>query len=485
MRSLTTIIWLLIVTAIGVSIVSPIFDPDLWWHLVAGKWILSHGKIPEVDYWNMHGAGKPWVAYSWLNEILFAYTEINFGFKGLLALKFILSIFSSLILFFSLNNISKNSVVSLTLSIITMCAIHDYLLLRPQTFSWIFFILLITNANVIINKGLTWKNVILQVVIISLWANTNITTFLGIGISLAWVVSNKNLRVGVKDAFIIGIASIFGSFITPYCGKEWLVFYHKIKHPQFFPHIAEFKPTVFGSVEGLLIALLIIVLLLCIREHRKVIHPIQLLIGLGFLVIGVHITKFVPFSVFTLVFLVAQFGPYFPEKKIFEELSILKSISLSLFLLVVIVALGHETVKEKITAPVPTAAVDFYIENNIPAPLLNTFNDGGYLIYRFSDAAGNPRQLVALDGRTNVTDHDVINQAYDALNGKYTWREYLDSIKPKSILWPILSPLYSVLELDPEWCLVYLDSKDKKDSKRWAIWIEAHEISNFPHLPCL
>src|SRR5262245_1106945 len=45
-------------------------DPDIWWHLRVGKWICEHGATPFTDPFSQIGQGEPWVAYSWLFELL-------------------------------------------------------------------------------------------------------------------------------------------------------------------------------------------------------------------------------------------------------------------------------------------------------------------------------------------------------------------------------------------------------------------------------
>ncbi|MCA8924097.1 MAG: hypothetical protein KDD82_19965, partial [Planctomycetes bacterium] len=44
-------------------------DPDLWWHLAAGRWIWAHGALPAHDPFSQHGADAPWAVYSWLFEL--------------------------------------------------------------------------------------------------------------------------------------------------------------------------------------------------------------------------------------------------------------------------------------------------------------------------------------------------------------------------------------------------------------------------------
>ena len=45
-------------------------DPDVWWHLRTGEWILEHHAVPQTDPFSIDGMGKPWQAYSWLFELV-------------------------------------------------------------------------------------------------------------------------------------------------------------------------------------------------------------------------------------------------------------------------------------------------------------------------------------------------------------------------------------------------------------------------------
>src|SRR5262249_2219112 len=48
----------------------PVCDPDLWWHLRVGEWVVEHRAVPTTDPFSAYGQGKAWVAYSWLYEVL-------------------------------------------------------------------------------------------------------------------------------------------------------------------------------------------------------------------------------------------------------------------------------------------------------------------------------------------------------------------------------------------------------------------------------
>src|SRR5512143_3819761 len=46
-------------------------DPDLWWHLRTGEWIVQTGQIPHMDPFSFTRAGAAWVSHEWLSEVIF------------------------------------------------------------------------------------------------------------------------------------------------------------------------------------------------------------------------------------------------------------------------------------------------------------------------------------------------------------------------------------------------------------------------------
>src|SRR5271169_5118623 len=46
-------------------------DPDLWWHLRTGQWIVETGHIRHSDPFSFTRAGHVWVSHEWLSEVLF------------------------------------------------------------------------------------------------------------------------------------------------------------------------------------------------------------------------------------------------------------------------------------------------------------------------------------------------------------------------------------------------------------------------------
>src|SRR4029077_16073627 len=59
----------------------PIEDPDIWWHLRAGQWIVDNRAVPARDF--LSSMEKPWIAYSWSFEALVYALHARFGLSGL------------------------------------------------------------------------------------------------------------------------------------------------------------------------------------------------------------------------------------------------------------------------------------------------------------------------------------------------------------------------------------------------------------------
>src|SRR5258706_13369069 len=76
-----------------------IIDPDIWWHLRTGKWILEHFAVPVTDPFSTYGIDKPWVAYSWLFDTGIAAVFDRWGMVGIAAYEIAIRLALSVALF--------------------------------------------------------------------------------------------------------------------------------------------------------------------------------------------------------------------------------------------------------------------------------------------------------------------------------------------------------------------------------------------------
>jgi hypothetical protein len=58
-------------------------DPDLWWHLRAGRWILDNRQLPCCELFSFTAAGAPWTLHEWGFEVVTALARPLIGLGGL------------------------------------------------------------------------------------------------------------------------------------------------------------------------------------------------------------------------------------------------------------------------------------------------------------------------------------------------------------------------------------------------------------------
>src|SRR5580765_6760180 len=62
----------------------PITDPDFWWHLRTGKYIVQTRSIPHTDIFSTLRFGSEWVTHEWLSEVFLYGVYRALGFGGLI-----------------------------------------------------------------------------------------------------------------------------------------------------------------------------------------------------------------------------------------------------------------------------------------------------------------------------------------------------------------------------------------------------------------
>jgi hypothetical protein len=53
-----------------IAAIQPVTDPDFWWHITTGNWILSHQAVPRHDLYTFTVPDHRWITHEWLSEVL-------------------------------------------------------------------------------------------------------------------------------------------------------------------------------------------------------------------------------------------------------------------------------------------------------------------------------------------------------------------------------------------------------------------------------
>lgn len=474
-------LWISLCVLVGSYICLPVADPDLWWHITVGRWIVAHKQIPTVDYWNMFSSAQIWRAYSWSNEIVLALIDATWGGKGLAVAQIILGIGLVVCLQYVCGKLSRDYYIGALIGTYATVASYNNFTLRPQVLVWMFFAVAICVADEISQKGVSRSRLAALALVGCMWANTHLTAVLGLGAVLLWSVQAGPGEVSIKRAVQAGAAFFVGTLVTPYLGGEWLTFFVKGTHPLKYQAISEFQPATILQFSSVFVLLLVFLLSVVSYTTRALPTLARGVLASGMLLAGFTAVKFLPFAAISWA---ALFSVWWREcgashrsrvhDNFAEGLLVSKERLWALssqtgkamvFLIIAISTVNISSLLRKPlnTVVVPKTAIDFVEERQLPHPLLNEFSTGGYLMYRFSDAAGVPRHKVAIDGRTNVNPEGVWEMYRASFTGKSNWHDFIDKVQAQTIVWRQGSPMVSLLLVSPEWCRVFSSGPGDED----------------------
>ncbi len=178
-------------------------EPDLWWQIRTGEWILENGKIPTQDVFSFTYAGAEWVNIKWGSEVLFALLTKLSGPESVFLLQTVVSVLLVFVLY-RLSRILRMEYfrfgISAPIAIFFTMLVAEYRINgRPEMFSHLFtvvFLLLLMQ-----HRKEPSNRIYLLIPLQILWANLH--EAFGIGIVLAgvffvgeWIeyfLSNRNL----------------------------------------------------------------------------------------------------------------------------------------------------------------------------------------------------------------------------------------------------------------------------------------------------
>lgn len=131
-----TFIALVLGIPFGIATTPWIFrDGDTGWQVAAGRWIMSHGQIPNTDPFSYTAAGHPWVAMEWLSEVIYAGAYGAAGYAGLATVVAAALIALHASVFFHLEKRAPTAMVAATLIMMDL-VLAPFVLARPHVLAW-------------------------------------------------------------------------------------------------------------------------------------------------------------------------------------------------------------------------------------------------------------------------------------------------------------------------------------------------------------
>lgn len=182
-------------------------EPDIWWQLLAGRWMIENGAVTHTDMFSYTMQGAQWINVKWLYEVIIALFEKAMGPEAVMLLQAIVNVAIVYFLYRVINYVSKNrgvqpSVLSLVISLLVFLAISEYRMAgRPEMIS---HLLAATYLFILWrNPSLPWKAILWFVPLQCLWANMHEGYPVGVVIIGTIVVGNMISFFITRDKAIL------------------------------------------------------------------------------------------------------------------------------------------------------------------------------------------------------------------------------------------------------------------------------------------
>jgi hypothetical protein len=443
-------------------------DPDTFWHIRTGQWILQHVQFPTVDVFSYTAIGRPWISTEWLSEVIFA-LAYNFGgwtfVSDLAAVSCAISV--GIVCFYLLRHMRLS--VALGWTAVTAVAIKPHFLARPHIFSYIILIIwTIELLDAWERDNLAARTFVLAP-LMAVWANIHGSFTFGLALLAVFVAFSIYENYVRRDyakcrrLVLVGLIVSACGLLTPYGISSALMTEELLKLKYTIPQIVELQAPDFQNLPihlFLLIALLTAIAGFGVRLRgpRLVVFVMILFVGLSYqrgLVMLFMLAPIIlarPFAV-SARFLAPQVREAAttpdPVLQFLQKRPVaVPAVCLGLAALATVVPWWRGDIAPP-RSIAPAAAIDFVRRNNITGNVFNDYNFGGFLLF------SNIPTFV--DGRALPFGDEFLHQYFEAILDSTKAFRLLDDYK---ISWVILlpsRPLVAAMVRSPAWEKVYTD----------------------------
>ena len=440
-------------------------DPDVWWHLQTGKYIIEHKSVPHTDSFSYTRAGEPWVAHEWLSELLLYETQRTTGWGGLIVL---FAAVLSATFFLLYLRCGPDAHVAGVVTLYAAWATVPVWGVRPQVLS-----LFLTSLWLLIlerserNPSVLWWTLPLTL----LWVNLHAGFALGLVLLALFIAggfienalgySDSNTpRLGTA-AFVLLLDLLLVHF-NPNGLRMFSYPIETLRSTAMQSYIAEWASPNFHRAEYWPFLLVVLGTFTALSWSRLKLRPRDLLLLLVSLYAGLCSIRMTPLFVLIAVPLVSQrlgkwpasrCGPLRPPTASHLWLNGALVLAMAIFAGVhtaQVIRRQPQTEMEHF----PARAVAFLQSHPPSGPIFNHYDWGGYLIWRLY-----PSTRVFIDGRADHYGQQLLDQFAGAYQFKGAWRQTLQRWNIDTVLVPADSALATGLRSSPGWTVAYQDSE--------------------------
>jgi len=492
-------------------------DTDTWWHLRSGQYIMETGRIPTTDPFSHTRGGQSWIDHGWLAQIFWYSLFAVGGWTGLsLGLATLVTVTFGLVWLATSSNQPTSArpawafgagtggrqagvggqlyirAFSTILGAITSAVIW---VARPQMVSFLLAGLVLLLLERYKRAGRRW--IYAMPLVTLLWANLHggyAIAFMLVAVYVAGETVNR--LTGHSDdpvlswqqiGALIGVAVVSFAVvaINPYGWQMWTYPFRTVGIGALRDYIQEWRsPDFHLTMTWPFVVMLMLTLAASGRAPRRAdwtdLAMVSMWAGWSLFAarnIGLYGLLTVPALA---RYAYAAWGHYLPagaRTAVYPQSGVTRQrpaqvwinwLLLALITLAALVKLGVALAPSSVAQveedTLPYGAVRFIQAESPPGPLFNSYNWGGYLIFKLW-----PEYPVYIDGRTDLYDDTFIRRYLNVVVAGNDWAQTLDEDGINLVLIESDSALAKFLRCDLTWAEAYRDEMATVFTRKTAV----------------
>ena len=459
-----------------------LYDPDFFWHLKTGEYIITHRALPMTDIFSFTNFGKHWVLHEWLTEVVLYAVFHVLGFTGIRILVALMCTATFYVLMRLAQKLLGNDDRAGLITFIFYIPVLAFTAPRPQIFTFFFFALFL---YILLDYKYFQRTKFLAAIplIMLVWVNLHGAFIVGLvllGLFLAcewaqvlFATKRETEKVrSLRYLSMVAIGAVLVTAINPQLFEIWLYPFQVVSMEAAQNTIGEWQSPDFHDHFFKYFLLLVIGFFFALIYSRKKPDLTEMAIPLFFVVSAMVAVRHIPLACFTLLIF---FTLFYRERSDLMTWSkrdgrMAKMLSdppkienrllpkLNLVVLIVVVAASvrieaKSRENDPGAASMPVKAAEFIEKNGIKGNMLNDYNHGGYLIYRFA-----PERKVFIDGRADMYGDAFVNDYRAIYEGAANWKEKFEKFHIDYVVCHLDAPIRQLLLAEGSFKEVYKDA---------------------------
>jgi hypothetical protein len=448
-------------------------DPDYWWHISTGRWMLEHGRIPTTDPFSATHGGQNWFAHEWLAELLMRVIDRIAGYAGEIIVTAAIVAAGAWLLGRAARYYGSTALGALVLVAGAAFFILGNLAVRPQVWGWSLFAVLLEElaAYETGRRRRLW----LLPLLFAFWINIHLSALVGGGAlavyvahrALRWALAQSAIRAceweRLKHVFTTAALCAAALFVNPR-GPALIWFTRVYANPSAvrYRYIGEWQQPSFSGDDRFLFAGAAAIVLLTVAGMiwRRSLWPGQL--PLLFAAASLRAIRYVPlFAIGSIPTVGWLLGGVIRDRSGLVS----RRVPVLLPLVLVLASVGGILLGAYARGPsqfrhMPDARQGAYpvdatawVKANVPSgTVFGEYGWGGYLIYQFY-----PQRRVYMDGREEMYGERFFGQFVDTIGAAAGWQATLATANVTATVISPNGPLAAGLDSDPGWRKAYAD----------------------------